>query len=105
MSLVGEVSKGVLVRLGLGYVIEFRSGTVGIYVEVVLILVERYLIPYDKYTIELDIFKGAFEGLIYAEVEFDTLEEATSFTPPSWFGTDVTESPEYTNSYLSKKQL
>ena len=65
----------------------------------------RYLIPYDKYTIELDIFKGAFEGLIYAEVEFDTLEEATSFTPPSWFGTDVTSNPEYTNSYLSKKQL
>lgn len=70
-----------------------------------IITKRRYLIPYDKYTIELDIFKGAFEGLIYAEVEFDTLEEATSFTPPSWFGTDVTESPEYTNSYLSKKQL
>lgn len=70
-----------------------------------IITKRRYLIPYDKYTIELDIFKGAFEGLIYAEVEFDTLEEANSFTPPSWFGTDVTESPEYTNSYLSKKQL
>lgn len=70
-----------------------------------IITKRRYLIPYDKYTIELDIFKGAFEGLIYAEVEFDTLEEATSFTPPSWFGTDVTSNPEYTNSYLSKKQL
>jgi len=65
----------------------------------------RYLIPYDKYTIELDVFKGVFEGLIFAEVEFDTLDEATSFTPPEWFGEDVTKNREYTNSYLSQKEI
>lgn len=61
----------------------------------------RYLIPLDKYTIELDIFSGKFEGLILAEVEFDSLEEAETFSPPAWFGEDVTFSTKYHNSTMS----
>lgn len=64
----------------------------------------RYRIPLDSnpdYTIELDIFEGAYEGLILAEVEFPTLKEAESFIPPAWFGRDVTFSGEYQNSKLS----
>lgn len=63
---------------------------------------KRYLIPYDKYTIELDIFEGDLSPLIIAEVEFDTVEEAHAFNPPEWFGEDVTENPKYHNSNLSK---
>lgn len=55
----------------------------------------------SELTIELDIFEGAYQGLILAEVEFPTLEEAESFTPPAWFGRDVTFSGEYQNSKLS----
>ncbi|MBQ4067644.1 MAG: CYTH domain-containing protein [Lachnospiraceae bacterium] len=62
----------------------------------------RYMIPFKKYTIELDIFSGKFEGLILAEVEFDNLEEAESFIPPEWFGEDVTFSTQYHNSTMSK---
>ncbi len=62
----------------------------------------RYLIPYDKYTIELDVFKGDLEPLIMAEVEFDSVEEANSFAAPEWFGEDVTEDRRYHNSNLSK---
>lgn len=62
----------------------------------------RYLIPLDKYTIELDVFSGKFEGLILAEVEFNSLEEAENFTPPKWFGEDVTFSTKYHNSTMSK---
>lgn len=64
---------------------------------------KRYLIPYDKYTIELDVFEGKLAPLVIAEVEFDSLSEADSFRPPSWFGEDVTFNPEYSNSNLSKK--
>ena len=53
--------------------------------------------------IELDIFHGKFEGLILAEVEFPSLEEAKNFTPPEYFGEDVTFSTEYHNSTLSQK--
>lgn len=63
---------------------------------------KRYLIPYEAYTIELDIFEGKHDGLILAEVEFETEEEANTFTPPDWFGEDVTFSSKYHNSTLSK---
>lgn len=64
----------------------------------------RYLIPLEKtgYTIEMDVFEGTYQGLILAEVEFPTMEEAEHFTPPSWFGRDVTFSGEYQNSRLSR---
>ncbi len=62
----------------------------------------RYRIPLgDHLTIELDIFEGDYDGLILAEVEFPSLEEAEHFTPPSWFGRDVTLSGEYQNSRLA----
>ena len=64
----------------------------------------RYEIPLgDHLIIELDIFHGKFEGLILAEVEFPSLEEANSFSPPEYFGEDVTFSTEYQNSTLSRK--
>jgi CYTH domain-containing protein len=62
----------------------------------------RYIIPYDKYLIELDIFKDNLEGLILAEVEFSSIKECNSFTPPDWFGDDVTSDPKFSNSYLAK---
>lgn len=63
----------------------------------------RYYIPYNKYTIELDIYKGIFKGLIVAEVEFETLEEANNFTPPEWFLEDISEKREYRNKILALK--
>lgn len=63
---------------------------------------KRVLIPYKEHTIELDIFKGVFEGLIIAEVEFDTVEESDSFEKPDWFLEDVTEDRRYSNSFLSR---
>lgn len=69
-----------------------------------LIQKRRYRIPYgDKYTIELDIFGGDLAPLQLAEVEFETEEEANAFTPPEWFGEDVTFSTDYHNSTLSRK--
>ena len=68
-----------------------------------MITKERYCIPYnEKYTIELDIFKGYHAPLTLAEVEFESIEEAVSFLPPDWFGKDVTACPEYHNSVLSQ---
>lgn len=65
---------------------------------------KRYLLPVDgrsDLTIEFDVFEGKFEGLMLAEVEFTSEEEANAFTPPSWFKKDVTMSGEYQNSRLS----
>lgn len=64
----------------------------------------RWLLPLEgrtDLTIELDIFSGCYKGLILGEVEFPTIEDADSFTPPDWFGEDVTFSGLYQNSRLS----
>ena len=63
---------------------------------------KRYCIPYTNYTIELDIFEKDAAPLILAEVEFPSEEEARAFTPPEWFAEDVTFSPCYHNSYISR---
>lgn len=65
----------------------------------------RYLIPLEGanqgLTVELDVFTAP-GPLVMAEVEFDTAEQAASFLPPDWFAADVTENPEYHNSYMSR---
>ena len=65
-----------------------------------LITKKRYLIPLDPYTSELDVFEGHMDGLIMAEVEFPSVEEANAFNPPTWFGEDVTEDKRYHNSNM-----
>lgn len=71
----------------------------------ILIAKKRYLIPYHRHTIELDIFEGELAPLVLAEVEFDTEEAANAFIPPEWFGEDVTYSHDYHNSVLSRGGL
>lgn len=61
----------------------------------------RYRIPVGKYTAELDIFHGRHEGLLLVEVEFPSVEAANAFTPPAWFGQDVSNDPRYRNSWLA----
>lgn len=68
----------------------------------IIITKKRYEIPYLSYTIELDIFEGKYQGLCIAEVEFTSTDEAMSFTPPEWFGEDVTSDPKFSNSNMSK---
>ena len=66
---------------------------------------KRFLIPVEDrpdLTIEFDVFEGQFAGLMLAEVEFTSEEDAIAFQPPSWFTKDVTLSGEYQNSRLSK---
>ena len=63
----------------------------------------RYLIPEkDGLTIELDVFHEDYDGLLLAEVEFESEEQANTYVPPEWFGEDVTYSSAYHNSTLSK---
>ena len=63
----------------------------------------RYEIPEkDNLTIELDVFEGKFDGLLLAEVEFASEEEALGYIPPEWFGEVVSNSTKYHNSTLSR---
>lgn len=65
----------------------------------------RILIPFERYTIELDVFKAPFDYIRMAEVEFESEEEAKSFVAPDWFIEEVTDNREYHNSNMSRKKF
>lgn len=51
---------------------------------------------------ELDVFEGRLSGLVLAEVEFASEEEAKNFVPPDWLGEDVSGDRAFSNAYLSR---
>lgn len=61
----------------------------------------RYEVKVGQHVYEVDIFTGENEGLIMAEIELQSENEA--FEKPIWLGTEVTNDERYYNAYLSKK--
>ena len=66
---------------------------------------KRFFVPLGDLTVELDEFAPPFAPLLMAEVEFENKEAAENFTPPMWFGKEVTNDPEYHNSNMASKVL
>ena len=60
----------------------------------------RYIIPYsNNLKIELDVFKGIFFGIIFAEIEYLSTKQANDIKIPKWFGTEI--SNKITNSMMA----
>lgn len=70
---------------------------------------EDRIIEKDRYEIllpslfvaELDLYKGKHESLQVVEVEFKSEADSINFTPPKWFGIEVTNDPRYKNKNLA----
>lgn len=61
---------------------------------------KRYKVPFEGLTWEIDEFFGENAGLVVAEVELESEDQA--FTKPEWVGEEVTGDPRYFNSNLIK---
>jgi CYTH domain-containing protein len=61
----------------------------------------RYKVAHQSNIIELDIYEGNLAGLMTAEVEFGSVNDSSRFTPPKWFGDEVTEDSRYKNKNLA----
>jgi adenylate cyclase len=61
----------------------------------------RFYASIGDATAEIDVYGGRLDGLITAEVEFESREQAEAFEPPPWFGADVTEDHRYANQSLA----
>ena len=61
----------------------------------------RYRVPAGRHCYEVDVFHGANEGLVVAEVELDSPDE--EFERPSWLGTEVTDDERYYNARLARR--
>jgi adenylate cyclase len=61
----------------------------------------RYRIPNGRFTWEVDEFLGDNRGLIVAEIELQTEQDA--FEKPDWISAEVTKDERYANSSLAVK--
>ncbi len=59
----------------------------------------RHEIAHDGFTWEVDVFKGANQGLVVAEIELEAPDQ--SFPRPAWIGAEVTDDPRYLNANLA----
>jgi len=66
----------------------------------------RYFIDLENNLVaELDIYEGNLNGLLTVEVEFSTEKELLSFSPPKWFGKDISQDKHFKNNCLSKYSI
>ena len=61
----------------------------------------RHYLPLDGLTVELDVYAGALDGLVTAEIEFPSVDAARAFSPPPWLGEEVTGDTAYANQNLA----
>ena len=58
----------------------------------------RYLIDFSNKTWEVDVFEDNLKGLVIAEIELESEQEA--FEKPAWIGKEVSYDPSYFNANL-----
>lgn len=63
----------------------------------------RYVLPYKKQKIELDIYQGKLNWLITSEIEFKNPLESRKFIVPKRFDKELTGDRKYSNASLAKK--
>jgi len=65
----------------------------------------RHLPLPDGLSAEVDAYNGALQGLQVVEVEFRSAEQSRGFSPPPWFGEELTGDPRYSNQSLASSGL
>jgi CYTH domain-containing protein len=85
--------------------IEYEYGIPVIDAEALLLLCgnviekTRYFIEHAGMRWELDVFSGANEGLVMAEIEIDSVDQQIEL--PGWAGKEVSGDPRYYNACLA----
>lgn len=59
----------------------------------------RYIVPWEGWNWEVDVFHGDLDGLVLAEVELPTADAEVALPP--FIGVEVTHDPRYYNSALA----
>jgi CYTH domain-containing protein len=62
----------------------------------------RYVVSLGELEATVDVYADRNDGLRVVEVEFPSEQAAVEFTPPDWFGPEVTGDPRYSNRRLAQ---
>lgn len=64
-----------------------------------VVLKRRHRLVFETFVWEIDVFAGAHQGLVLAEVELESPDQPV--TLPPWIGTEVTGDERYANAALA----
>ncbi len=56
-------------------------------------------------TIEVDVYAGELQGLVVAEIEFDSENASEDFAAPEWLGRELTGERAFDNDRLAEDGL
>ncbi|MBE2179642.1 MAG: CYTH domain-containing protein [Chthoniobacterales bacterium] len=59
----------------------------------------RHIVPQTPHVWEIDVFGGSNAGLVVAEIELDSEDEAVEL--PAWIGKEVSDDSRYLNARLA----
>ena len=65
----------------------------------------RHRVQAGPVTIEVDVYADELEGLVVAEVEFDSEAAASAFDPPGWLGRELTGERRFDNDLLAERGM
>jgi adenylate cyclase len=57
----------------------------------------------DDLTAEMDVYLEHLDGLFTVEVEFTSEQASREFSPPAWFGREVTGDVSYSNQQMARQ--
>jgi len=63
----------------------------------------RYTVDHQGFVWEVDVYQGAYQGLIVAEVEMGSENDSPAL--PAWLGREVTGDRRYSNQILATENL
>lgn len=61
----------------------------------------RLAFALDGNTLEVDVYQGDLEGLLSAEIEFNSTEASENFEIPAWLNHEVTDRKDFKNQQLA----
>lgn len=61
----------------------------------------RHRVQDGGLTIEVDVYAGAHEGLVVAEIEFADEAASAAYAAPAWLGREITGDRRYANQQLA----
>ncbi len=66
----------------------------------------RYYYPLENgLSAEIDVYRNQHDGINIVEVEFSSLSKLNNFTPPKWFGKEITDSNACYPPYMANRTV
>ncbi len=95
-----KVGKNAMVRDEFEYEIPLADAQGMIDLAVGIVIEKtRYRVPFAGFVWEVDVYDGALQGLVIAEVEMATEDDMPDL--PDWLGREVTGERRFSNQYLA----